>query len=207
MPRPNLKRWSPDWPGPEMSRHAARLHRTALMGAVLVLAGCAAPKPKPPALPPPPPLDASYDWHVLLIAPFGSVLKDVPATLHEVLLFRDEARTAAAADELECYAVDSKPPRFVARPAAEYLLCFRHDRLSRIEATVRLPVDEAAKIFADACGLWAKSGQSAAEGCEGTDRGIAYLGHLDSEPQGSVTAMAVQLDAADSSAEHAPDRQ
>ena len=38
-----------------------------------------------------PPVDASYDWHGLLIAPFGSVLKDIPLTLHEVLLFRDEA--------------------------------------------------------------------------------------------------------------------
>ena len=31
-----------------------------------------------------------------LIAPFGSVLKDIPGTLHEVLLFRDEAHGAAA---------------------------------------------------------------------------------------------------------------
>ncbi len=43
--------------------------------------------------PAPAPLDASYDWHVLLVAPFGSVLKDVPLTLHEVLLFRDEAQS------------------------------------------------------------------------------------------------------------------
>ena len=76
-------------------RGMARARQAALSVAILALAACAA-APKPVAAPPaPPPLDASYDWHVLLVAPFGSVLKDVPLTLHEVLLFRDEARTAA----------------------------------------------------------------------------------------------------------------
>jgi hypothetical protein len=190
-----------------MTCRSAHLYRAAVAAVLLMLVACAAPKPKAPELPPPPPpLDASYDWHVLMIASFGSVLKDVPATMHEVLLFRDEEHNSAAADELECYAVDGKLPRFVARQAAEYLLCFKRDRLSRIEATVRLPADEAAKIFADACGLWAKKASAAAEGCEGSESGIAYLGHLDSEPQGSETAMSVQLDALESAPERAPDR-
>jgi hypothetical protein len=174
---------------------------------MLALAACASPAPKPAALPPaPPPLDASYDWHVLLVAPFGSVLKDVPLTLHEVLLFRDEAHAAAAADELECYAVDGKRPRFVARPSSEYLLCFKQDRLSRVEATVRLPNDEAARIFADACGMWSRSGQ-ATDACAGSDGGIAYSGHLDSEPDGSETQMSIQLDAPDRASDRASDRQ
>jgi hypothetical protein len=189
-----------------MNGGAARIYRLLLTVALLTLVACAAPSPKAPEPPPaPPPLDASYDWHVLLIAPFGSVLKDIPATLHEVLLFRDEEHNSAAADELECYAVDGKLPRFVARQAGEYLLCFKRDRLSRIEASVRLPADEAVKIFADACGLWAKNGQAAAEGCEGSERGVAYIGHLDSEAQGSETAMTVQLDAVDSAPERASD--
>lgn len=187
-----------------MARLRRSLIRAALAGALLTLAACAAPSLKAPELPPPPPLDASYDWHVLVIAPFGSALKDIPATLHEVLLFRDREHNSAAADELECYAVDGKLPRFVARQAAEYLLCFKRDRLSRIEATVRLPADEAVKIFADACALWAAKASAAAEGCEGTERGLAYLGHLDSEAQGSETAMTVQLDALDSVPERAP---
>ncbi|HEX3949249.1 MAG TPA: hypothetical protein VHW95_05305 [Steroidobacteraceae bacterium] len=175
--------------------------------AMLALAACAAPMPKPAALPPAPPaLDASYDWRVLTVAPFGSVLRDIPLTLHEVLLFRDEARSATAADELECYAVDGERPRFIARTPAEYLLCFKHDRLSRIEATVRLPADEAARIFADACGLWRNSGEAAAEGCAGSDGGIAYSGHLDSEPDGSETRMSVQLNAPAPESERAPER-
>jgi hypothetical protein len=191
-----------------MSAPLARARQAALSAALLALAACAAPTPKPAALPPAPPaLDASYDWHVLLVAPFGSVLKDVPLTLHEVLLFRDEAHAAPAADELECYAVDGTRPRFITRPLSEYLLCFKQDRLSRVEATVRLPTEEAAQIFADACGLWLKSGQAAADACAGSEGGIAYIGHLDSEPDGSETQMSVQLDAPERAPDHTPERQ
>jgi hypothetical protein len=183
--------------------------RTLLAGVVLMLAACAASPPKPvaPTAPAPAPLDASYDWHVLLAAPFGSVLKDVPLTLHEVLLFRDEAQRAAPADELECYAVDGNRPLFIARSPSEYLLCFKHDRLSRIEATVRLPADDAARIFADACGLWMKNAQAAAEDCAGSEGGTTFAGHFENEPDESAQ-LSIQLDAAEPAgrSDHAPDR-
>jgi hypothetical protein len=171
-----------------------------MAGAVLLLAACAASQPKPAAPPAPAPvlLDPSYDWHVLLVAPFGSVLKDVPMTLHEVLLFRDEGERAAPVDELECYAVDGTRPRFVARSPSEYLLCFKHDRLSRIEATVRLPAEQAAQIFADACGLWMKRAQPTAEECAGSEGGTTFAGHFENETDESVQ-LSVQLDAADPS--------
>jgi hypothetical protein len=166
--------------------------------AALVLAACAAPAPKPaaPLQAAPAPLDASYDWHVLLVAPFGSVLKDVPLTFHEVLLFRDESRGAAAGDELECYAVDGPRPQFIARSPTEYLLCFKHERLARVEATVRLAPDEAAGVFADACGLWMKNAQATTEDCAGTDGGIAFSGHFENEPDESARLI-VELDAPD----------
>jgi hypothetical protein len=174
---------------------------------VLVLAACAtsAPKPAAPLEQAPAPLDASYDWHVLLVAPFGSVLKDVPLTMHEVLLFRDEARSAAAADELECYAVDGASPLFIARAPSEFLLCFKHDRLSRVEATVRLAPDEAARIFADACGLWMKNAQTTNAECAGADGGIAFAGHFENEPDESAQ-LTVQLDAPDPPSDHPADR-
>ena len=84
--------------------------------AAWMLAACAASKQQiapPPAKPPP--LDASYDWHVLLIAPFGSVLKDIPLALHEVLVFRDEEHSASPADDSECYGADGAAPRFITR--------------------------------------------------------------------------------------------
>jgi hypothetical protein len=177
-----------------------------MAGAVLMLAACAASAPKPaaPPEPAPVPLDASYDWHVLLVAPFGSVLKDVPLTMHEVLLFRDEAGRAAPADELECYAVDGVRPRFILRSPSEYLLCFKHDRLSRIEATVQLPAAEAARIYADACGLWLKKPLATSEECAGSDGGITFAGHFEDEPDESAQ-LTIQLDAADP-ADPAPGR-
>lgn len=185
----------------------ARARRAPLVGAVLVLAACAASAPKPaaPVSAAVATLDASYDWHVLLVAPFGSVLKDVPMTLHEVLLFRDEARGAAAADELECYAVDGGRPLFVGRAPSEYLLCFKHYRLSRVEATVRLAPDEAARIFADACGLWMKNAEATTAECAGSDGGIAFAGHFENEPDESAQ-LTVQLDAPDLPSERAADR-
>ena len=173
---------------------------------MLVLSACAAPQPKPVAPPEPAraPLDASYDWRVLLVAPFGSVLKDVPLTLHEVLLFRDEAGHAAPADELECYAVDGARPRFVARSPSEYLLCFKHDRLSRVEATVQLPAEEAVRIYADACGLWLKKPLATGEECAGTDGGITFAAHFENEPDESAQ-LTIQLDAAEP-ADSAPER-
>jgi hypothetical protein len=180
--------------------------RTPTAILVLMLAGCAAPPPKPvaPLEPAPAPLDASYDWHVLLIVPFGSALKDVPLTVHEVLLFRDEAQNAASVDELECYAVDGTRPEFLARSPSEYLLCFKHDRLSRIEATVELPAGDAARIFADACGLWMKNAHATTEECAGSDGGVTFAGHFENEAE-NFSQLNVQLDAADRP-DHAPDR-
>jgi hypothetical protein len=184
-----------------LSLRAAGVRQILVAAAALMLAACAAPQPKPaaPVEPSPAPLDASYDWHVLLVAPFGSVLKDVPLTMHAVLLFRDEAGRAAP-DEWECYAVDGAHPRFVARSPSEYLLCFKHDRLSRIEATVQLPAEEAVKIYADACGLWLKKPVSSGEECAGTDGGITFAGHFENEPDESAQ-LTIQLDAADPAAD------
>ena len=125
-------------------------------------------------------------------------------TLHEVLLFRDEGDKSAPADELECYAVDGSRPRFVARLPSEYLLCFKHDRLSRIEAMVRLPADQAAQIFADACALWAKHAQTTTEECAGSEDGTTYVGHFENETDESAQ-LTIQLDAVDPGA-HASDR-
>jgi hypothetical protein len=126
----------------------------------LMLAACASasknPVPPPAATPVAPVLDASYDWHGLLLLPFGSVIKDAPFALHEVLMFRDAAH-AAQSDDAECYATERTPPRFLKQTPSEYLLCYKHDHLARVEATVNLPLQEAGQIFSDACGLWQRN--------------------------------------------------
>jgi hypothetical protein len=181
-----------------------------------MLAACAASKPKiapPPAAPTP--LDASYDWHVLLIAPFGSVLKDIPLALHEVLVFRDEERSASPAGDPECYAAEGAAPRFMTHSPSSYLLCFNHGRLSRIEAVVRLPKNESAQIVADACAMWTKNAQApsaagsdSADACAGADGGIAFAARIEDAPNEEDTQLTMQLDAteSDQASDHAADR-
>jgi hypothetical protein len=143
-------------------RQGPRLVPGAALGAALLaaLAGCRTPVPPPPAAAEPPLQeagDSSYDWHGLLIAPFGSALKEVPATLHEVLLFHDAARGATPDEDAECYATDTSAPRFVGHAPDEYLLCFKRDRLARVQASVRLAEAEASEVFAAACARWLRT--------------------------------------------------
>jgi hypothetical protein len=177
----------------------SRAFRIPLSAALLApVVACHTPSPRataPEQTPPPPaahaPVDASYDWHGLLIAPFGSVLKDIPVALHEVLLFRDEVHDAAdkaSAADAECYATEVPAPRFVGRIPEEYLLCFRQDRLSRIQAAVRLTAAEAPEVFAAACAEWSKNappgtGPSAPvdAACGGREGAIRFRGRLEEE--------------------------
>jgi hypothetical protein len=200
----------------------ALLHARWAVPAVtaIMLAACAASKPEiAPPPPPPPPLDASYDWHVLLIAPFGSVLKDIPLAVHEVLVFRDEAHSASPADDPECYATTVAGPRFLTRSPSSYLLCFNRGRLSRIEATVRLPQNESAQMVADACALWTKNAQApnaaasdstaasdSVEACGGADGGIAFAARIERAPDEEDSQLTMQLDASDPASDHAADR-
>jgi hypothetical protein len=183
----------------------------ALILSVLCLstAACASAPPKaiaPPAAAPAP-LEPSYDWHVLLTAPMGSLLKDMPVTLHEVLLFRDEDKPAGA-DVGDCYAIEATAPTFIARVPEQYLLCFKHDRLAHIEATVRVPQEEAAEIFVDACGLWFKNAalpapsiaaatESAPSTCTGQDGAVTFSGRLEPDPEALEAVLSIDIDAAE----------
>jgi hypothetical protein len=183
-----------------------RAYRIAVSAALLAaLAACRAPSPRVAAPAPAPapapaahaPADASYDWHGLLIAPFGSVLKNIPVALHEVLLFRDEehgSASAADADTVgaECYAADAPAPRFLGRTPDEHVLCFKQDRLFRIQASVRIAAAQAADVFAAACADWLKnaapattgvgaSGAGAPSACEGRVGDIRFRGRLEGE--------------------------
>jgi hypothetical protein len=216
-------------------RKNARHARHALHGApcaamlaasmLTTLMGCRAPPPQatPPVHPPTPadaspPVDASYDWHGLLVAPFGSVLKDIPLALHEVLLFRDDAHGSAAVDDSECYAADTAAPRFLGRTPDEYLLCFKQDRLARIQASVRLAAAEAPEVFATACTGWLKNhaatepaateptatepvaaeppASQAGRVCKGRDGAIRFSAHTEEESDSAETTLSITLDSA-----------
>jgi hypothetical protein len=176
------------------------------------LVGCASvPKPAPVAAQPPAPtpLPASYDWHVLVMAPFDSTLKEIPFKLHEVLLFGEGENAPAAT--LECYGIDQEAPIFLTRTLDEYLLCFRHDRLAHIEAVVNLPKDAVQKTFNDACDLWLKNATPAAAAtpdasarsqpaaelsdCMGTDGHVIFRAMLERDSEASDSTLTVKLDA------------
>jgi hypothetical protein len=187
--------------GPRISPARRRARWAALSFALLAaLTGCRAPAPHataPERAQAPPPVarpleDGSYDWHALVVAPFGSVLKEIPLALHEVLLFRDQAHGAAAADDAECYAADAPAPRFVGRTPDEYLLCFKQDRLARIQASVRLTTADAPEVFATACTVWLKNSarattgaaapsEASADACKGSDGSVRFSAHLGEE--------------------------
>ena len=126
------------------------------------------------------PLDASYDWHGLVLMPFGTLLKSSPMALHEVLLFQDESHTTSSELGKDCYSVDGKPPRLVDHDTQEFLLCFSHDRLDRIEASVLLKAGEGPAVLARACSLWLKNTAppSGGNSCEGHDGDVAFGAHL-----------------------------
>ena len=141
-------------------------------------------------------------------------MQSVPLTLHEVLLFREEGRGGVpSADEAECYATDAPAPRFVAGPWQEYMLCFKRDRLARIQANARLTAESAPETFAAACAHWAKNAAApngavpqntapqnttlpAAVVCEGRDGATHYLGRLDEDQESAAAILSIVLDAA-----------
>jgi len=147
------------------------------------LCGCAsAPQPAhraPPASTPaqaPPPV--SYDWRPLRLVPFGTLLKDMPVALNEVVPFH-EAGTGAQAQSSDCFSMDgASPPSLNGRRPELYHLCFEHDRLHRIEAQLRLAPAEAQPLLAALCAQWfgrAPDRGPAADGCTGSeaDTGIS----------------------------------
>ena len=185
----------------------------AIAGGLAVSAGCVTTtRPPPghaaPATPTTAAIDPSYDWHGLVLTPFGTLLKESPVPLHEVLLFHDEAHPATEAESRDCYAIDGTPPRFVGEKPDQYLLCFDHDRLNRIEASVRLAADEAASTFAKACTMWLKGATppgSTGAVCEGRDGGVAFSGRLAPLPgEATVPLLMTLTDVAGRSAPHAP---
>jgi hypothetical protein len=157
--------------------------------------------------------NGSLDWHPLVLAPFGTRLVDSPIRLHEVLLFRERSHGPAEIESKDCYAVDGTPPPFVGQAPDEYLMCFEHDRLDRIDASVRIAADDAARIFGRACALWLGNAQpltKADDACEGRDGAIAFSARLMAVPGENTAELlmtlfdATKADAAKSDAEPEP---
>jgi hypothetical protein len=117
------------------------------LGCPALLAACASsngpPIGKASALPPAPPVRPAppaptHDWRALVVLPFGTLLKDVPYQLGEIVLFHGAG--GGGREDRECYALQrAAMPRWFGLKVDEYSLCFSSDRLDRIEASVSLP--------------------------------------------------------------------
>ncbi len=128
-----------------------------------------------------------------MVLPFGTLLKDSPLALHEVLLFQEAAQDGGGAPRPDCYAPSGGPPPFVGRQPDEYLLCFSHDRLSRIDASVRLPAESAGPLFAAACAQWRGTrapAEQTPDSCEGRDGMTRFSARLAAEPPSGAPASA-----------------
>jgi hypothetical protein len=214
-----------------LSAHARRIAAAGL----LLLAACASPPSRdhPPGTGRPAPVpaatraatplvtpaqndaaaNAAFDWHPLVVAPFGTLLKDSPVRLREVLLFHEQSHGPAEIESKDCYTVEGTPPTLAGHPPDEYLLCFEHDRLDRIEASVRFAADDAARDFGRACALWLGNAQpltKSDETCEGRDADIAFSARLMAAPGESTAELLITLsdaakaDAAESDADPEP---
>lgn len=165
----------------------------AVLASAAVAAACASAPPVPPV--PAEPVaagvpDASLDWRQLVTAPFGSTLQELPFTVHEVLQFGD------AAPAEECFHRDALPPRFLGRDLDDYVLCFRRDRLGRIEAELELESDGADAAFARYCDGWLKNATLLARSganCRGRDGDIDFDARLDEDRSRTTTTMSMIL--------------
>jgi hypothetical protein len=150
------------------------------LGCPALLAACASsngpPIGKASALPPAPPVRPAppaptHDWRALVVLPFGTLLKDVPYQLGEIVLFHGAG--GGGREDRECYALQrAAMPRWFGLKVDEYSLCFSSDRLDRIEASVSLPPGSASSQFAAACADWrtaGAAGTAAPDRCGGRD--------------------------------------
>jgi hypothetical protein len=162
------------------------------------LEGCASSAPArssgPTASPPAAPIAVSPDFSPLVLAPFGTAFKDVPGPLTEVLVFHqpDARRTSEDADCFRPNVVVS----FLGRAPTDHLLCFDHDRLNRIEASVALPAAEAPALFAAACADWRRGNPPTAlepDACEGRQGDIAVSARRTDGPDSAAATVSITL--------------
>jgi hypothetical protein len=195
----------------------AWLKRIARMGAhaaawvcTACVCGCAsAPHPASsagPSGPPPAPASAGpvYDWRPLIVVPFGTLLKDMPLALNEVLLFRDAAVPAPSgapniSESGDCFSMDgASPPQFLARRPDSYLLCFEHDRLQHVETSVHLAATEAEPLLGALCAQWLGRAQDTArtpDGCAGREGAVEWRVRIARGPESSATLSISLIDA------------
>lgn len=162
------------------------------------LAGCAASVPArgsaPAAVIPAAPAAVSDDFRPLVLAPFGTAFKDVPVPLTEVLVFH-QPESRRTSEDADCFR-PNVVVAFLGRAPADHLLCFDHDRLKRIEASVVLPATEAPALFTAACADWRRGNPPSApepDACAGAQGDIAFDAHRTDGPDAAAATVSITL--------------
>jgi hypothetical protein len=141
----------------------------------------------------------AHDFTPLVMAPFGTAFKDVPGPLTEVLVFH-QSDTGRSSEDADCFR-PSVVVSFLGRAPADHLLCFDHDRLKRIEASVALPAAEAPALFAAACADWGRGNAATAlepDACAGREGAIAFSAHRAQDADSAAATVSITLVAAES---------
>jgi hypothetical protein len=132
-----------------------------------------------------------------MMLPFGTLLKDVPYPLGEIVVFHDSAGESGGHEDRDCYTLrGTAPPRFFARQVDSYSLCFSRDRLNRVEASVSLPVGSASAQFAAACAEWQRMGTPGAadsERCKVRDGATELDARLATSEVSAAPALSIVL--------------
>ena len=162
------------------------------------LAGCAASVPArgsaPAAVTPAGPAAVSDDFRPLVLSPFGTAFKDVPVPLTEVLVFH-QPESRRTSEDADCFR-PNVVVAFLGRAPADHLLCFDHDRLKRIEASVVLPAAEAPALFTAACTDWRRGNPASApesDACAGTQGDIAFDARRTDGPDAAAATVSITL--------------
>jgi hypothetical protein len=181
---------------------AAWVCTVCVCGCTSALHPAASARPGGPPSNAPASAEPAYEWRALLLVPFGTLLKDMPFALDEVLVFHDAAGAApsGAPNDLEsgdCFSTDgASAPQFLARRPDSYLLCFEHDRLRRIETSVHLA--EAGPLPGALCAQWLSRAQDSArlpDGCAGREGAVEWRVRSTQGPGSSVDLSITLIDA------------
>ena len=97
----------------------------------------------------------------------------------------------------DCFTAAGNKPRLRGIEPDDYVLCFYHDRLYRVEAVLRLSRDLPAETFQHWCAQWLEglsAPQSETERCAGRDGDTAFEATLayDTELAGPLVTVLVQ---------------
>jgi len=123
------------------------------------------------------------DWRQIPVAPLGTELTALYSGLHEILYFQDVHPAAdppepgEKAPSTDCYRPNGPPPTILNHASEDYVLCFQHDRLARVEAVLNLPAAAASALAQRLCDAWLPGSLAGTRGeaaCSGRSSDVAF---------------------------------